>query len=164
MGEIMGDRSLGTLLSERLPRIVGAYAAGCIAAGLAFALEDAAFVHLWIQSSSSLPGSLGELVLSMSALASFYGGMYALVPALVMIAVGEARSLRAPAYYVATTVVAALIAWVILVFLPVEGRRLFPDENNLALAFGVAGLAFGHVYWRLAGRTAGRVPMGAVGT
>jgi hypothetical protein len=120
-------------LVRRILLIFGGYALATIASGI--------FVGLAFYAAEG-DGSMN--VIGIMALAIFMIGIYAALPALFFVVIGESLRLRRPLYWIAAAcligmalpVVVLLARWYILV----------------GLGFGpVAGL----IYWRIAGRNAG---------
>jgi hypothetical protein len=106
-------------------------------------------------------GLLVPHVLLIVGFVSFVGiGLLALLPAVYLIALAEARCWRSPAFYAGAGLGIALIwAGVLPPLLSpssvAAGRWVF-DFVDLAPRLGLSGLVGGLVYWWIAGRTAGK--------
>jgi hypothetical protein len=152
-------------MSNRLPRIMGAYLAASAAAGFVLALEMllAVLVEPLLQGrpppSPALPPNPVQLMLLMGAWSTFVVFVLAFVPAVVAIAVAEARRLRSALFYACSGAIAAMLAWGVLVRLdrlaPGQALSLAREQAFLVLAISAAGLIGGLVYWGIAGRSAG---------
>lgn len=91
-----------------------------------------------------------------SLLAAIHSAVFSAPFALVMVTLGEWRSIRGWLYYAASGV--AIAAAGFIAQLSSEGPGQPSIVNNYALtAFLTAGFVAGNVYWLLAGRRAGRV-------
>jgi hypothetical protein len=75
-----------------------------------------------------------------------------IIPALLVILIGELASIRSATYYIAAGG-AALVAIPLLAQVGQTGTFVLP-EQMVWLVFATAGFAGGFVYWLLAGRTA----------
>jgi hypothetical protein len=75
-----------------------------------------------------------------------------IVPALLVVLIGELASIRSATYYIAGGG-AALVAIPLLAQVGQTGSFVLP-EQMVSLVFATAGFAGGLVYWLLAGRTA----------
>ena len=75
-----------------------------------------------------------------------------IIPALLVVLIGELASIRSATYYVAGGG-AALVAIPLLAQVSQTGSFVLP-EQMVWLVFATAGFAGGFIYWLLAGRTA----------
>ena len=75
-----------------------------------------------------------------------------IIPALLVVLIGELASIRSATYYIAGGG-AALVAIPLLAQIGQTGQFVLP-EQVVWLVFATAGFAGGIVYWLLAGRTA----------
>jgi hypothetical protein len=75
-----------------------------------------------------------------------------IIPALLVVLIGELTSIRSATYYIAGGG-AALVAIPLLARIGETGSFVLP-EQTVWLVFATAGFAGGFVYWLLAGRTA----------
>jgi hypothetical protein len=158
----------------RLPRIAGGYLAACIAAG--FTLGLSALVLPYVGAALEGRGQLDlpplpSLLYAWLLLGAWIGvfvAVLAFVPAVVVVAVAEAARLRSAAFYGLVSALAAVACWAVVIrengLLPMPGLAfsLAPERalvtGALVLAAALGGLTGGLVYWRIAGRSAGRQP------
>jgi hypothetical protein len=152
---------------RRLPTIVFGYVLASLAAGYTLALLF--LVHVIVRDllngrSLDAVALLPPFYLQIGLLSSLSAAMLALMPALLVIAVAEARGLTSVRLYAIAGMVSgvafAILALALrLLTLPV-GSEVGVDGVIVATALtavysGFAGMIGGLVYWWIAGRSAG---------
>lgn len=161
----------------RLPTVIRAYLAACVAGGFAATLlmvSPAIVLGLLQGRSFSTRVHPVAALVSGAAVVSLLAAIFALLPTAVLIALAEARRQRSAAFYGIAGTVAAILAWgtmhacglIMVAWSPTTAphrpalldtaRRLLTGEQVIFLLIAcVGGLVGGLVYWRIAGRTAG---------
>ena len=124
----------------RLSRIFVGYLAACLAASFVIAI----FAFL-VAIESEAP-SLFKF-LELAQVVTWMMIAYAAVPALAVIAYGEANRIRSPAFYVVAGAIAASVSSIMYI----PGGLI----GGLFLLVAPIGLIAGLIYWRIAGRSAG---------
>jgi hypothetical protein len=106
-----------------------------------------------VQTISARPGEIPfDAILDIVAKALRFATVYTLVPALLLVIVGEAARIRSVVYYIVGGGVAlAVVPLLIGIGQPTTGLELSPVAWQVLATAGFAG---GFVYWLLAGRTA----------
>ena len=156
----MTERSSVSAGDERWPRIAVGFTFASLAAGYTLALPVAP-----VALSHGLRG-LGFYLLA-GFVAFVLVGLLAVLPAVYLISLAEARRWRSALYYAAAGAGVAL-AWVGVPTLLISATRRYPYAGAAPAAWGtwgtsattllmlsLPGLVGGLVYWWIAGRTAG---------
>lgn len=128
----------------------------CIAASLAagFVVAIAALYPAW--SNLAVDGYDATFIGYVITFGAIFVSFFAVLPALLVIVLGEALELRSALYYAAAGAVVAALAYLSAgswdtLSLSVDGFA----RRELEVMAG-AGIAAGFVYWAIAGRNAGR--------
>lgn len=131
-------------------RCLAGYLAACVAAGLvqvSFVLPP----HELVLAGADRLTAAGIWLL----LATLHNGIFGAPFAILAIVVAESRSLKSPFYYAAAGFGISMLG-----FLAQISGHGFDQPMNVLLfllaGFTAAGVIAGLVYWRLAGRRAGR--------
>ena len=106
-----------------------------------------------VQAISGRPDQVPfDAILDMVAMALRFATLHTLVPALLVIVVGEAARIRSAVYYIVGGGVAlAVVPLLIRIGQPTTVMEL---SSTVWQVLATAGFAGGFVYWLLAGRTA----------
>jgi hypothetical protein len=167
---------------DRVVVIAGGYAAASVIAAILLLVSVAMFSLLTRDAAGFLPSPAArsslEEIISLLAVVPFLSaaiGLFALVPALPVIARTERKQIRSLLYYViagALTGVVSFALYLALLFgpalwawltgtLPSSAAQSRPGAVQIVLAwvsmFVLPGIGAGFTYWLFAGRNAGRV-------
>lgn len=135
-----------------LGRVLGGFILACLAAGLVQVLFVITPAELATIPGSAFADKASEALMLALHVAT-HAAIFASVFALVAMGIGEWMNVRTPLYYAAVGVAIALLGFFAQFSSEVAGQPTIFNAYAV-LAYGMAGLLAGMVYWAAAGRHA----------